>query len=99
MVLMGTLRNQGFCNFVRALVWREVARVVVGAEDAVHCASVRREGSDERAYHRQVLHSIKPTISLCKLSLIRQAAAPYLAASLSTLALDAHIAAHISLVL
>ena len=33
-----------------------------------------------------------------KPSLIRQAAAPYLAASLSTLALDAHIAAHISLV-
>ena len=34
MVLRGTLRNQGFCKFVRALVWREVARVVVGAEDA-----------------------------------------------------------------
>ena len=52
MVLRETLRNQGFCKFVRALVWREVARVVVGAEDAVRCASVRREGSDERAYYR-----------------------------------------------
>ena len=38
-------------------------------------------------------------ILLCKLTLIRQAAAPYLAASLSTLTLEAHIAAHISLVL
>ena len=44
-VLWGTLRNQGLCKFVRALVWREVARVVVDAEDAVRCASVRREGS------------------------------------------------------
>ena len=26
MVLRRTLRNQGFCKFVRALVWREVAR-------------------------------------------------------------------------
>ena len=50
-VLWGTLRNQGFCKFVRVLVWREVARVV-GAEDAVRCPSVRREGSNERAYYR-----------------------------------------------
>ena len=34
MVLRRTLRNQGFWKFVRALVWREVARVVVGADDA-----------------------------------------------------------------
>ena len=34
MVLRRTLKNQGFCKFVRALVWREVVRVVVGAEDA-----------------------------------------------------------------
>ena len=33
MVLRRMLKNQGFCKFVRALVWREVARVVVGAED------------------------------------------------------------------
>ena len=34
MVLRRTLKNQGFCKFVRALVWRVVARVVVGVEDA-----------------------------------------------------------------
>ena len=34
MALRTTLKNQGFCKFVRALVWREVVRVVVGAEDA-----------------------------------------------------------------
>jgi hypothetical protein len=36
-VVRGTLRYQGFPEFVRALVemvWREVARVLVGAEDA-----------------------------------------------------------------
>ena len=53
-------------------MWREV---VVGAEDAVRCAYVHREGSS-----------------------LLSAAGPYLAASLSTLTLDAHIAAHISLV-
>ena len=34
MVLRRMLKNQGFCKFVRALVWRVVARVVIGAEYA-----------------------------------------------------------------
>ena len=42
MVLRRTLNNQGFCKSVRALVWREVARVVVGAEDASEATVIAR---------------------------------------------------------
>ena len=59
MVLRRMLKNRGFCQFVRALVWRGVARVVVGAEDASEGTLIARinvvcqfPSAEEAATHR-----------------------------------------------
>ena len=61
MALRTTLKNQGFCKFVRGLVWRELARVVVGAEDASEGTLIARinavcqfPSAGEAATHRLV---------------------------------------------